>query len=175
MTNPRSQAHVQQQVNLNLFHSRMHSPIGYLTEVQLGHTERCIARFPILSNIPGYRITSSQSLPAAVPSLQPLPLLFLLSSSPSLPFLPSICCPVRRSQMEPLFCQAIIYKVSVPTFQRQVGMCAESSDFCQNNDSLCTMQNSSRRGHPSVKSRVPVPRNARGLPQSPPKGRVWLL
>lgn len=30
----------------------------------------------MLSNIPGYRITSSQSLPAAVPSLQPLPLLF---------------------------------------------------------------------------------------------------
>lgn len=54
-------------------------------------------------------------------------------------------------------------------------MCAESSNFCQNNDSLCTMQNSSRGGHPSVKSRVPVPRNARGLPQSPPKGRVWLL
>ena len=47
-------------------------------------------------------------------------------------------CLVGKPLTEPLFCQAIIYMVSVPTFQRWVKMCVQSGEFCQNNDSLCT-------------------------------------
>lgn len=152
----------------------MHVPIVYLAEVQLGHTEHRVVRFPILSNSPGYRITSSQSSPAAVPSRQLLPLLFQLPL-PSLLF-PSFH-PSAVQSGNPWgshFSARLSYIRSMFPHSKGRSMCVESRDFCQNNDSLCTMQSSSRGGHPLVKSRVPVPRNARGLPQSPPKGRVWL-
>ena len=60
-----------------------------------------------------------------------------LSIPSPVPGFPSGCL-VGKPLTESLFCQAIIYMVSVPTFQRWVKMCVESGEFCQNNDSLCT-------------------------------------
>lgn len=105
----------------------------------------------------GHRSLSSLYTPPPTPATA-LPTFHLPFPSP-VPHFPA-CCEVVKSLTEPPLCQPVTYKVSVPTFQRQVEMCV-------NNDSLCTCKRFNNRSHLSL----PTPRKVRGPAHSTPM--IW--